>query len=109
MTVFYGVTIEVDPEQEAAWNEWHTRLHMLGVLAQPGFVRATKYRLDTVNDGWPQYLTLYEIDSREALEAYLSGEAVTRLRADHYAHFGSCTRISRLIMTPTVLVNKPIG
>ena len=109
MTVLYGVKIEVDPDQETAWNDWHTRKHMPEVLAQPGFVRATKYRLDTMNDGWPQYLTLYEVESREALQAYLDGEAVTHLRADHYTHFGSSTRLSRLILTPTTLVAKPIG
>ena len=109
MTVFYGVKIEVDPDQEAAWNDWHTHKHMPALLAQPGFVRATKYRLDTMNDGWPQYLTVYEVESREALDAYLNGEAVTRLRADHYTHFGLSTRLSRLILTPTAAVDKPIG
>lgn len=109
MTVLYGVRVEVDPEQEADWNDWHTRQHMPKVLAQPGFVRATKYRLDTMNDGWPQYVALYEVESREALEAYLTGEAVTQLRAEHFAHFGSSTRLSRWILTPTAVVHKPIG
>jgi hypothetical protein len=109
MTVLYGVLVEVDPNEEAAWNEWHARQHILDVLAQPGFMRATKYRLDTVNGEWSQYLIAYELASREALDAYLQGEAVTRLRADHYAHFGHCTRLSRMILTPTAVVNKPIG
>lgn len=109
MAVLYGVMVEVDPNEEAAWNEWHTRLHISDVLAQPGFVRATKYKLDTSNDDWSQYLTVYEIVSREALDAYLKGDAVVRLRADHYAHYGHCTRLSRMILTPTVVINKPIG
>ena len=109
MAVFYAVLVEIDPQQEAMWSEWHTRQHIPDVLAQPGFVRATKYRLDTANGDWHQYLTVYEIVSREALDAYLQGEAVTRLRADHYYHFGHCTRLSRMILTPTAAVNKPIG
>jgi hypothetical protein len=109
MAVLYGVMVEVDPKEEAAWNEWHTRQHIPDVLAQPGFMRATKYRLDTPNGDWSQYLTAYELASREALDAYLQGDAVSRLRADHYAHFGHCTRLSRMILTPTTLVNKPIG
>jgi len=109
MAVFYAVMVEVDPKEEAAWDDWHTRQHMPDVLAQPGFVRATKYRLDTAHGDWSQYLTAYEIVSREALDAYLQGEAVARLRADHYNHFGHCTRLSRMILTPTVAVNKPIG
>jgi quinol monooxygenase YgiN len=109
MAVFYGVMVEVDPKEEAMWSEWHTRQHILDVLAQPGFVRATKYRLDTSNGDWHQYLTIYELSSREALDAYLQGEAVTRLRADHYTHFGHCTRLSRMILTPMTTVNKSIG
>jgi len=109
MAVFYGVMVEVDPKEESAWNDWHTRQHIPEVLAQPGFVRATKYRLDTTNGDWHQYLTLYELTSREALDAYLNGEAVTRLRADHYNHFGHCTRLSRMILTQTAAIHKPIG
>ena len=108
MTVFYGVMVEVDPKEEAAWDEWHTRQHIPAVLAVPGFVGATKYRLDTPNGDWHQYLTIYEVSSREALDRYLNSEAVTRLRADHYAHYGHCTRLSRMILTPTAAVNKVI-
>ncbi len=109
MSVLYAVMVEVDPKEETAWDEWHTRQHIPQVLAQPGFVRATKYRLDTSNGDWRQYLTTYELVSREALDTYLQGEAVTRLRADHYNHFGHCTRLSRMILTLTAVVNKPIG
>jgi hypothetical protein len=108
MAVFYAVMVEVDPNEEAAWDDWHTRQHVPDVLAEPGFVRATKYRLDTANGEWHQYLTVYEIVSREALNRYLQGEAVTRLRADHYNHFGHCTRLSRMILTLTAVVGKPI-
>jgi len=109
MAVFYAVMVEIDPKEEAAWAEWHTRQHIPAVLAEPGFVRATKYRLDTSNGDWHQYLTVYELTSREALDAYMHGEAVTRLRADHYNHFGHCTRLSRMILTPTAVISKPIG
>ena len=109
MAVFYGVMVEVNPDEEAAWNDWHTRQHMADVLAEPGFVSATKYLLDTPNGDWRQYLTVYELATREALDSYLRGEAVTRLRAEHYNHFGHCTRLSRMILTPTAVVNKPIG
>jgi len=109
MAVFYAVMVEIDPNEEAAWDDWHTRQHIPEVLAEHGFVRATKYLLDTSNGDWHQYLTVYELASREALDAYLHGEAVTRLRADHYAHYGHCTRLSRMILTPTAAVSKPIG
>jgi hypothetical protein len=107
MTVFYGVMVEVDPKEETAWDDWHTRQHIPDVLTVPGFVAATKYRLDTPNGDWHQYLTVYEITSRDALDRYLAGDAVIRLRAEHYNHYGHCTRLSRMILTPTATVNKP--
>ncbi len=107
MSVLYTITAEVNPIDEATWNEWHTRFHMPDVLAQPGFLRGTKYKIDGPTDEWSQYIVLYEVESREALDAYLKGEAVTRLRAEHYAHFGTSTRLSRLILTPTVTVERP--
>lgn len=107
MNVIYAIKAEVDPIDAVTWDEWQTRQHMPDVLAQPGFVRGTKYKIDTPAGGWSQYLILYEVESREALDAYLGGEAVTRLRADHYARFGPSTRLSRLILTPTVTVEKP--
>jgi quinol monooxygenase YgiN len=108
MTVIYAIRIEVNPADEVIWDEWYTRHHIPEVLAEPGFVRATRYKLDTPDGEWGEYLTLYELDSRESLDAYLQGEAVIRLRAAHYKRFGSATRLSRLIMTPTVIVEKPV-
>ncbi len=75
MAVFYAVMVEVDPNEEAAWNDWHTRQHIPDVLAEPGFVRATKYRLDTSNGDWHQYLTVYELASREALDDVFAGRS----------------------------------
>ncbi len=107
MSVIYVITAEVNPADEATWDEWQTRQHMPDVLSQPGFLRVTKYKVEAPADGWSQYLIMYEVASREALAAYLNGEAVIRLRADHYSRFGSATRLSRSILTPTVTVEKP--
>ncbi len=110
MKAIYVVKIEINPENEEAWNDWHTRQHIPDVLAaHSGFMRARKYKIDTSEDGWSQYLVMYEVDSHESLNEYLRGEEVVRLRADHYAHFGHCTRLSRMVLTPTATVSKPIG
>ena len=109
MSAIYVVKIEIDPAYEEAWSEWHTCQHMPDVLsAHRGFVRGRKYKIDAPEDGWSQYLVMYEIDSHESLREYLDGEEVTRLRADHYAHFGHCTRLSRLVLTPTAVIDKPM-
>ena len=107
MTLIYAVKVEIDPADEYTWDEWNTRHHIPDVLAEPGFVQATKYKLDTPEGEWSQYLILYELDSRESLDAYLNGEAVIRLRADHYTRFGNSSRLSRMILTPLASVDKP--
>ena len=107
MGVIYVVKVEVDPIDEYTWDEWNTRHHMPDILAQPGFVRATKYKIDTPEGEWSQYYVFYELDSRESLDAYLNGDAVIRLRADHYSRFGSSTRLSRMILVPVATVEKP--
>ena len=106
MSIIYVVKVEIDPVDEHTWDEWNTRLHVPDILAQPGFIRATKYKIDTPEGEWSQYLILYEVDSRESLEAYLNGEAMVRLRADHYARFGPSSQLSRLILTPTATVER---
>jgi len=105
----YLVKAEVAPEAERAWDDWNTRHHIPEVLAEPGFVRAVKYRLEDgiAPDGWIAYWILYEAVSREALESYLSGDAVKRLRADQTARFGPSVRLSRAILLPVAEVEAP--
>jgi quinol monooxygenase YgiN len=80
----YIVEIEVDPAAEAPWFRWEIDEHIPEVLAEPGFLDATFYRIDGPGD-WPLYQVLYRLESREALDAYLSGEAVQRLRKEAMA------------------------
>jgi hypothetical protein len=105
MNAIYAVKVEIDPVDEAVWDEWNTMQHIPDILMQPGFIRAIKYKLDSDTE-WPQYIVLYELDSRASLDRYLKGDAVIRLRADHYSRFGSSTRLSRMLLTPTVAIEK---
>ena len=106
--VCYVVRVEVAPDSERAWNDWNTARHIPEVLAEPGFVRATKWRAEgAAKDGWVEYWIQYELESREALEAYLTGDAVKRLRNDQLARFGPGVRLSRAILLPVARVEKP--
>ena len=106
--VFYVVRVEVAPDSERAWNDWNTARHIPEVLAEPGFVRATKWRAEgAAKNGWVEYWIQYELESREALEAYLTGDAVKRLRNDQLARFGPGVRLSRAILLPVARVEKP--
>ena len=107
MNVVYLVKVEVAPESERLWDDWNSTRHIPDVLAEPGFVRATKYRLASkAPDGWAVYWVLYEVETRAALEAYLRGEAVKRLRGDHLARFEKTTRLSREILEPSARIEK---
>jgi quinol monooxygenase YgiN len=105
-SVIYAVTIEVDPAAEKAWDDWNTRHHIPDVLKEPGFLRATKYRLRPSGEGWPAYVVHYELENEAAVDAYLAGEAVVRLRNDHLSRFANVTRLSRTILLPTAALER---
>ncbi|MBL8111961.1 MAG: DUF4286 family protein [Acidobacteria bacterium] len=99
----YIVEIEVDPAAEAPWFRWEIDEHIPEVLAEPGFLDATFYRIEDSGD-WPRYQVLYRLESREALDAYLSGEAVQRLRREAMAKYGSVMRITRRLMNESAFL-----
>ena len=105
MGAVYAVQAEVAPGSEAEWERWYTEHHVPEVLAEPGFLRARKLRsVEPAGDGWTRYLVLYELESQEAIDAYLAGSAVARLRQDHKDRFGGVTRLSRLVLTDAGVV-----
>jgi len=103
-SVFYTITAEIDPAVESEWFDWYNRVHVRDVLAQPGFVRATIYKADVNRHEWSKYVVMYEVASREALDAYLGGDEVNRLRADFQSHYGAVTRLSRQVLSPVQVV-----
>jgi hypothetical protein len=55
---------DVAPEVRAEWEEWHTVEHMPERLAIPGFLRGTRW---IVESGQPSYFVLYETSDVRAL------------------------------------------
>jgi hypothetical protein len=104
----FRVTIEVDPAVEAEWSRWHADPHMREVVAQPGFLRATRWRdTEDAPDGWARYVSHYEAESVAAIEAYRRSEAATAIRADHERHYGKVTRLTRAVLaTPVVVASE---
>jgi antibiotic biosynthesis monooxygenase (ABM) superfamily enzyme len=91
----YVVTIEVAPEAEQRWNEWHGAHHVPAVLREPGFLGARKFRAaDLAPDGWIRYVMHFELESLEALQRFLETGS-QRLRQEHVELFGTVTRVSR--------------
>ncbi len=96
----YVVEIEVDPAFEAEWSAWQDEVHIAAVVAEPGFLRARRYRRADAPGPWAQYVVLYELENMAALRTYLASAACQRLRADHLAHYGHATRLSRMLLEP---------
>ncbi|WP_158501970.1 DUF4286 family protein [Vitiosangium sp. GDMCC 1.1324] len=96
----YAITLEVAPDSEPEWLRWMRELHIPEVLREPGFLRCRLWKdASRAQDGWVRYVAWYELTGQEAVERYLGGEAVKRLRADGVARFGSAMRATRATLT----------
>jgi hypothetical protein len=65
------------PEQDAAYNEWYDGIHVPDVVALPGFVAATRYKVSETQMGHPagdvpKYVAIYELEGDD-LGAVLQG------------------------------------
>lgn len=97
--VKYIVYTWVPEEHLATWNDWHNTVHVPDVL-RAGYMRsARKYRVmdNALPGAWqPQYATVYELDSRADLEAYIAGPGMA-LRQDYADRYGAIGRIARMV------------
>ncbi len=89
--VLYAVKFWVDPKGRREVFDWLDGGHCAEVVAQPGFVFYHRVALEQrAEDGWPGYMMLYGLESREALENYFNQKALhekfNRERAP-FAHF----------------------
>ena len=64
LVVFTNVT---SPEHDDAFNDWYDDTHLADVLAVPGFVAASRYRISAVQapgvEPPHRYMAVYEIDN----------------------------------------------
>jgi antibiotic biosynthesis monooxygenase (ABM) superfamily enzyme len=74
--VLYFVQAWVRPEGGERYLAWLERTHMASVLREPGFLWARRVALEQRDaQGWPGYLLVYALSSREMLERYLHSPA----------------------------------
>ncbi len=48
--------------QDEAYNRWYDEVHLPELLAVPGIVKATRYKIVQSNQPWP-YVAAYEIET----------------------------------------------
>jgi hypothetical protein len=60
------VWVDIDSENEAAFNSWYDAEHVPRLLAVPGFLSAGRY---VATRGGPKYLALYELEDHNVLKS----------------------------------------
>lgn len=65
MAMTHIVSVDVDPEDEEAFNRWYDTVHIPDILACPGWFSATRYQS---LEGGPKFVAVYEISGPEAYE-----------------------------------------
>ncbi len=64
---------EPPPGLEEEWNQWYTEKHVPDVLKFKGARKATRYKISKEMEGqYPRYLAVYEFESKEALDEYMT-------------------------------------
>ena len=63
MTMLHIVMVDIDEENEAAFNDWYDNVHLPDILACPGWLSARRVRCV---EGGPRYVAMYEITGPEA-------------------------------------------
>src|SRR5947209_16172241 len=67
------VQADVEPEQEAAWNDWYDRKHVPDLLSVPGFSSGRRFEVAPgalevgLSGALPRYLALYDLESAAVL------------------------------------------
>ncbi len=59
-----------DPARRAEFNEWYNRTHIAEVCRIPGFLNGTLYEVQDPQEGNPQNVVLYDMESEETLDTF---------------------------------------
>ena len=85
-SVIKVIEMQCPPELEEEWNTWYNEKHVPQVIKFKGFKRATRYKIAygiLGDEGkYPNYLTVYEFENRQAAEAYEPSPEHSANRAD---------------------------
>jgi len=75
--VIHMVAARCQPEVEGKFNKWYNETHVPMLLKFDGLKGVTRYKILKSTEAYPEYLVIYEFDSREAFEAYESSPELT--------------------------------
>jgi len=69
-TVINVVATLCPPETEEKFNQWYNEIHIPLLLKCKALKSATRYKILNESENHPNYLAIYEFDSREAYKEY---------------------------------------
>jgi len=68
--VIHIVGTRCQPQVEEKFNIWYDQTHIPMLLKFNGLRGATRYKISKAGEGYPEYISIYEFDNRQAFEAY---------------------------------------
>ena len=68
--IIHVVATECQPEVEEKFNKWYDEVHIPLLFKFKGMRQATRYQKLFETKGYPEYLTIYKFESKEAYQAY---------------------------------------
>ena len=68
--VIMMVGTQCPPEVEESFNTWYNEKHIPDVLKFKGIKMATRYKIMGDNKEYPEFLAIYEFESRQAFVEY---------------------------------------
>jgi hypothetical protein len=76
-------------QREQEFNKWYNELHVPDVLKAPGVIGATRYEAIRAQEAQPRYLSVYELESEEAIDFFLASPELEKARMDFSARWRS--------------------
>ena len=88
--------------------DWLNNTHLADVVSQPGFLWTRMFAMEeTDEDGWPGYMMMYGVESRESLETYFNSEATQRYAKEREElGLDELLRIKKFVGTPGVFLKS---
>jgi antibiotic biosynthesis monooxygenase (ABM) superfamily enzyme len=89
---FWMVTSKPNPGREAEYDKWYDQ-HVTTFFKFPGLKRVTRnkcYQPMQNPDGCPQYLAIYEFDTKEDLEAFIKSPAADAAKKEFEQTWNNC-------------------
>ena len=79
--------------KEQEFNDWYDHIHLPDVIDTPGYVLATRYKINEFKKGRGKYLAIYEIESDDINETIRSH----RERKAEEVRRGKASRLYELV------------